>query len=251
MPLKTASAPVTQTNGISIDTILTAARQQLTPEQQTYVTQLEAAVVRGDVKKQQIKVYNQLATFWKDTAHLLLPYSHYLAEAAKLENSEKSLTFAAQFFLKEVRKQENPALRTWIATQAKNLFERSLSINPANDSNKIGLGSCYLFGNISSNPMEGIKLIREVAEKDPENTYAQFTLGYAAIMSAQWDRAIERLTIVVAKEPDNEEVNLLLAEAYERKGDKENAIKWYQSSRKLIADPAFIAEIDKRINSLK
>lgn len=251
VPLKSASAPVGTTSGISIDTILIAARQQLTPRQHAYVTQLEAAVVRGDVKKQQIKVYNQLASFWKDTVHLLLPYSHYLAEAAKLENSEKSLTFAAQFFLKEVRKQENPALKTWIATQAKELFEKSLSINPANDSNKIGLGSCYLFGNISSNPMEGIKLIREVAEKNPENTYAQFTLGYAAIMSGQWDRAIDRLKRVASKEPDNEEVNLLLAEAYERKGDKENAVKWYQSSRELISDPAFIEEIDKRINSLK
>lgn len=49
--------------------------------------------------------------------------------------------------------------------QAKDLFERSLTINPANDSAKIGLGACYLFGEISPTPMEGILKIREVAEK--------------------------------------------------------------------------------------
>lgn len=253
VPLKTAFAPsiTTDKKSIHIDSILSASRLQLTPDQQAYVTQLEAAIVRGDIKKQQIKVYNQLASFWKDSAHLLLPYSYYLAEAAKLENSEKSLTFAARFYLREVRTQEDPALKSWLAFQGKELFEKSLSINPANDSNKIGLGSCYLFGNISANPMEGIKLIREVAERDPDNMYAQFTLGLAAIISGQTDKAIERLTKVVAKYPENEEANLLLAEAYERKGDKTNAIKWYQLSKKLISDPAFIAEIDKRINSLK
>ena len=42
--------------------------------------QLETAVVRGDVKEQQIKVYHQLADFWKDSAHLLLPYAYYTAK---------------------------------------------------------------------------------------------------------------------------------------------------------------------------
>ena len=236
---------------LSIKSILAASRQQLTPAQQTYVSQLEAAIVRGDVKQQQINVYNQLAAFWRDTAHLLLPATWYSGEVAKLENSEKSLTFAAQFYLDKVRRQDDPAIKSWMATQAKDLFERALVLNPANDSNKIGLGSCYLFGNISANPMEGVKLIREVAEKDPENMYAQFTLGLAAMISGQSDRAIERLTKVVAHEPRNEEAHLLLAEAYEKKGDKVNSIRWYEASRKLIEDPAFASEIDKKINSLK
>ena len=40
-----------------------------------------------------------------------------LAEAAKLENSEKSLTFAAQLFLNNLRGQENPALKNWMANR--------------------------------------------------------------------------------------------------------------------------------------
>lgn len=254
VPLKSATPPsvtASPTKALDVNSILTTSRQQLTPTQQAYVTQLEAAIVRGDVKQQQIKVFRQLASFWKDSAHLLLPSAYYSSEVAKLENSEKSLTFAARFYLERVRSQEDPAIKTWMALQAKDLFERALAINAANDSNKIGLGSCYLFGNISANPMVGVKLVREVAEKDPENTYAQFTLGLAAMISGQTDKAIERLTFVVAKEPENEEVNLLLAEAYERKGDKKNAVKWYTASKKLIDNPAFTEEIDKKINSLQ
>ncbi len=253
VPLKTEKAPAAPASGktLDINTILSAARAQLTPEQQAYVTQLEAAIVRGDIKQQQIKVYNQLVSFWRDTAHLLLPAAWYASEVAKLENSEKSLTFAAQFYLDKVRRQDNPEIKSWMALQAKELFQRALALNPANDSNKIGLGSCYLFGNISANPMEGVQLVREVADRDPGNMYAQFTLGLAAMISGQSDRAIERLSRVVDKEPTNEEAHLLLAEAYERKGDKANAVKWYEATKKLIANPAFSAEIDKKINSIK
>ncbi len=94
----------------SIKAILSASRQKLSVSQQEYITRLEASVVRGDVKEQQIQVFKQMAGFWRDSAQLLLPYAYYTAEAAKLENSQKNLTFAAQFFLDGVRRQAGPLI---------------------------------------------------------------------------------------------------------------------------------------------
>ena len=51
---------------------------------------------------------------------------------------------------------------------------------------KVGLGACYLFGNISANPMEGIGKIREVVEKDSTNIYAQMILAKGSMMSGQY-----------------------------------------------------------------
>ncbi|MBO9563392.1 MAG: tetratricopeptide repeat protein [Niastella sp.] len=254
IPPKDNTRPATATAAagqLDIETILAASRQKLTPSQQAHVSKLESAVVRGDVKEQQIKVFRQLANFWRDSAHLLLPYAWYTGNAAKLENSQKNLTFAAQFYLDGVRRQEEPALKRWMALQAKELFEKALVLNPANDSLKIGLGSCYLFGGISDNPMEGIQLIREVADRDPHNTYAQFMLAVGGLVSGQLDKAIERLNHVVEHEPANLEAILMLADACERKGDKTNAIKWYTAGKKLLKDPGFEKDIDERINSLK
>jgi tetratricopeptide (TPR) repeat protein len=236
---------------LDINTILSASKRQLSPEQSAFVSRLESAVVRGNVKDQQISVYKQLAEFWKDTVHLLLPYSYYTAEAAKLENSEKSLTFAAQFFAGNMRRQQEPSLKKWMALQAKELFEKALEINPGSDSLKIGLGSCYLFGNISDNPMQGISLIREVASRDSTNMYAQFMLGMGGLVSGQLDLAIQRLLKVARFEPNNAEAVLALADAFERKNDKANAIMWYEKGKELIGDPDFIKEIDQRISLLK
>jgi len=249
-PVAKQEVSASAAGSVTINTILEASRRQLTPSQQTYVAQLESAVVRGDVKAQQIKVYNQLAAFWKDSAHMLLPYGWYMAEAAKLENSQKNLTFAAQFFLNGVRRQENPDLRKWMALQAKELFEKALELSPGNDSLKVGLGSCYLFGGISEMPMKGIQLIREVADRDPDNLYAQFMLGLGGMQSGQFDKAIERLLKVAHGEPDNTEAILLLAEAYERSGDNKNAAKWYEASKKNIQNPDLINVLDERIKTL-
>ena len=67
----------------------------------------------------------------------------------------------------------------------------------------MGLGACYMFGNISDNPMEGIGPIREVVQRDPDNLYAQMILGLGGMKSGQFDKAIERFKIVVDKQPDN------------------------------------------------
>ncbi len=164
---------------------------------QRWLPNLENSVVRGDVKAQQIKVYDQLASFWDDTLHHHLLGAYYTGEAAKLENSEKKLNFAARLMLEDLIEEENPAYQHWVATNAKSLFEKSLELNPANDSAKIGIGACYMFGNISDNPMEGIMGIRQVVEKNPDNLYGQMMLGLGGIRSGQYDRAIERFRIVV------------------------------------------------------
>jgi tetratricopeptide (TPR) repeat protein len=249
-------APATVSNEIKkadfdVDKVLQASKSQLTPSQQAHVSELESAVVRGNVKEQQAKVYKQLATFYKDSAHLLLPYAYYTGEAAKLENSEKSLTFAARFFLESVRGQQEEGLKRWMARQSKELFEKALVLNPRNDSSKVGLGSCYIFGNIADNPMEGIMMIREVAERDPSNMYAQYMLGIGGMMSGQLDRAIDRLTLVATKQPENVEAKLMLAEAFERKGDKPNAVKWYEAVKENVGNPEVTKEINARIESLK
>jgi len=250
-PKKNIPPPTSQNDNIDITTILSAAKGQLTNQQQISITQLESSVVRGDTKIQQANIYRQLANFWKDSAHMLLPYAYYTGQAAELENSEKSLTFAAHFFLENLRQQENLALKKWMGSESKKLFEKALMINPDNDSLKIGLGSCYLFGNISDNPMEGIRLIREVAERDPNNMYAQFTLGMGAMISGQLDKAIERLLVVINNQPNNLEAIIMVAEAYEQKVDKINAIKFYERAKLLINNPEIISEIDKRIRILK
>ncbi len=236
---------------IKFEDLLQKAKAKISLAQAQRLMGLEKSVVRGDVKEQQLHVFHQLARFWADSVHIFEPYAYYTGEAAKLENSEKSLTFAAHLFLDNLMTETQPAMQNWLAGNAKVLFEKAIAINPANDSSRIGLGACYIFGNISDNPMQGILPVREIAQKDPDNVYAQMVLGLGGKKSGQYDKAIERFNSVVQKHPDNLEAVFNLAESYDLKGDAANAIKWYGVVKKMVAMPEARKEIDKRITELK
>jgi tetratricopeptide (TPR) repeat protein len=236
----------------SIDTFLTLAKRQLTADQVLRISALENSISRGAVKDQQIDVYHKLARFYYDTANAFEPYAWYTAEAARLENSEKNLTFAARLFLDKVMSDVDQQRRFWMASQSKDLFERSLIINPANDSAKVGIGACNLFGNISANPMQdGMMKIREVADRDSLNIYAQEMMAQASLMSGQYDKAVNRLEIVARHKQGDANVLLMLADVNEQKGNKKEAIDWYQKSLLYLQNEDIKAEIRKRIEELK
>ena len=241
-------------NPVSVDSILSDAKKRLDPAQIVRLNALENSVVRGDVNEQKLKIYHQLAHFWADTGQIFEPYAWYEAEAARLENSEKSLTFAAHLFLQNMRGENSQPLREWKALEAKDLFERSLKINPQNDSSIVGLGACYIFRGISATPMEGILKVRAVADKDSSNIFAQEVLGHGSMYSGQYDKAIARFETVyrLSKETENTKLEacLMLAEAYERKADRLSAINWYKKSLTLIKTQEVKEEVNKRIDEL-
>lgn len=235
---------------LSADSILFHAKENLSAEQITRLNFLEHSISRGDVKDQQIHIYHQLASFWADTAKKFEPYAWYSAEAARLENSEKSLTFAAHLFLNNLVAEKTPQIKQWEAFQAKDLFERSLKLNPANDSSKVGLGAVFVFGGIAT-PMQGIGMIKEVADRDSNNVYAQWTLGQASILSGQLEKALERFKQVARLEPGNLRAVLSVADVAEQMGNKQEAIEWYQKSLPLINIAEMKKEVEARIAELK
>jgi tetratricopeptide (TPR) repeat protein len=246
----TAAKPTSAQTTILFADILSTSKEKLTAEQNARLNALENSVVRGDVQNQKIHVYHELAKFWKDTVKAFEPYAYYTAEAAKLDNSEKSLTFAAQLFIDNLLAENEPAMQNWLASNGKVLLEKALEINPANDSNKISLGACYILGNISDQPMQGILPVREIATKNPDNLYAQLVLGLGGKKSGQFDKAIERFGIIVKKNPNDLGAMFQLAECYELKGDRKNAITWYQMIQKIIPNPEAKKELQDRINQL-
>ncbi len=242
-------------NSFNAEQFIDSARKNLSPAQVLYVSQLENSVVRGDVKSQQIIAYNRLAEFWKDSVNLFEPYGFYISKASKLDNSEKNLTFAAQLFLERLRSEHDESKLSWETKEAISLFEQAIQLNPDNTDLRIGLGSCYIFGKgRNGDPQETMKGIQEllaVVRKDSNNMKAQMVLGVGGYVSGQYDKAIDRLQKVVAKEPGNIEAIAFLADTYAAKGDKAEAIKWYNISKRMVNNPRYSKEVDERIKLLK
>lgn len=250
---KVKSAP--QLAKFNFDTYLLSAKKKLSVTQQSFLDNLENSVKRGDVREQQIKANIQLANFWNDSTHEHDLYNFYTAETAKLVNSEKNLTFAAQLILKDLRNEQDIPKRGWKSEQAITLFEKAIELNPTNDSLKVGLGSCYVFGKgmagDAQETMKGIQQLLQVVKKDSLNMQAQLVLGIGGVISTQYEKAVDRLQNVIKHEPANIEAISWLADAYAGKGDKTNALKWYGISKRIVNNPAYSKEVDERIKMLK
>ena len=228
---------------------------KLTPNQYIIVTKLDKSLVATNSSVNKIEANLALAAFWKDSAKSFEPYAFYISEGSKLDNSEKNLTFAARIFLNNLRAEKDEVKLNWETTSAINLFERASKLNPDNDDLKIGLGSCYIYGKgrngNSQETMQGIQQLLSVVRKDSNNMQAQMMLGVGGLVSGQFDKSIERLNKVVTLQPQNAEAVAYLADAYAGKGDKANAVKWYNVSKRLLNNPHYTEEVDERIKTLK
>ena len=250
-----AGMPAQAVKMFDIQQFISKSKASLTPSQSIYLSKLENGISRGDVPAQQVTAFQGIADFWKDSMRLFEPYAFYISEAAKLDNSEKNLTFAAQLFLENLRGESDEAKLNWETTEAIGLFEKAIQLNPTNDDLRIGLGSCYVFGKgRSGDPqatMKGIQELLSVVRKDSTNMKAQMVLGIGGYVSGQYDKAIDRLTKVISNQPTNMEAIAFLADTYAAKGNKTEAIKWYTISKKLANNPHYTEEVDRRINQLK
>ncbi len=234
---------------LTIDSFLVGGKKHLTPSQLANLQKVEEKARLGNsITKQG---FESLAKFWKDSAKLFEPYAYYNAQAALLENSEKSLTFAAHLFITDLPDEGDPKRANFYAANAKVLFEKALELNPNNDSSKVGLGMCYMFGGISDNPMQGITTVLEVAKKSPDNMYAQRALALGGLQSGQVDKAIERFNIILEKQPENIEAILRLADVYEKKHDDAKAIALYNRVLLLNISPVMKQELEEHIAQLK
>lgn len=175
--------------------------------------------------------------------------TYYYTKAAKLENSEKSLNFAARLNSELLQSAESPSVRAWAAQEAITAFEQSLQLNPDNDTVKMALAACYIDG--TSNPMQGIQLLLGITRKEPNNVPANLMLGQLSIRSGQMDKAQERFEKVISVEPDNTEALYFLAEVYKANGNKEKAIELLEKCKKIVNNEAFSKDIDDYIKSFK
>jgi tetratricopeptide (TPR) repeat protein len=227
---------------------------QLPDDKKQYLETLDSTLKSAGNEKEQHRALHLLSAFWRDTIPNPPLHYFYAGRLAELDNTEKSLTFAAHSILGYLPFERNHDRQHWLATRGKELFEKALTINAGNDSTVIGIAGCLMYGassDDSNNQMAGILKVREVAERDSTNMFAQYMLGVGGIISKQYDKAAQRFEKVSLAQPDNLEVMFKLAEAYELGNQNEKAAEWYVKILPKIENPEMRMELTRRISMLK
>jgi Flp pilus assembly protein TadD len=232
----------------ALDSIAAASLAALPAHAASDLKDLDTKIAQQPDSATMAPLYEQAAAIWREH-HQPAMYAWTSAQAARLSQSEKKLTFAGQFFIELMQDAGSPAMQAWAAQQAIGCLNRALELNPDDDTARIALATAYVEG--TGAPMSGISILREMVAKNPDHAAANLLLGRLSIQSGQWEKAVERLEHVRNLEPKNREALYFLGEAYRGAGQKEKAIATFRQLEALVNKPEFTRDIESYISTFK
>lgn len=136
-----------------------------------------------------------------------------------------------------------------LGQKSREFLGKALEANPKLYDAKARMAMTYVGG--GGPPMEGIRMLREVATEDPKNEFALFSLGMLSIQSTQYERAVEWLTKLAEVNPEHLQGQVFLGVALANAGEKDKARAQFEKARKMTTDPSVHATIDSYLKDLK
>ncbi|MEL7002594.1 MAG: tetratricopeptide repeat protein [Bacteroidota bacterium] len=136
----------------------------------------------------------------------------------------------------------------FLGEKSRTYFEKVLEVEPENYQAKNKLAMTYL---TTSNPMQGILMLRQILEDDPDNESALFNLGILSMQSGQYDKAVERFSNLTKLYPDNTQAIFFLGVSYLEIGDKANAREQFLLVKSLDKSLEVQASVDAYLEEIK
>lgn len=171
----------------------------------------------------------------------------FAEKAATFFNTEESWFKAGDSYYQAYTFALNANKQGNLGEKAREQFQKVLDINPKNLEAKTKMGMTYL----STAPMQGVAMLKEVLEADPKNELALFNMGMLSIQSGQDEKAVNWLSQLVAVNPMHTQGTLLLGLAYMNTGDKKKAKEQFEKVKDMDKDPAVQATVDSYLKDLK
>jgi len=223
------------------------AHKALTQTQQQELDSLLAGYAQAKELLEKRKWLDALLFSYKmvnryaEAADLAVRFSEQFAQTEHVELAANTCFEAYQALVFAV----NASQTDQLLKKSRQLYNDILSKDPKRLDIKTQLGLTYMS---SDNPMQGVQLIREVLEVQPDFQPAIFNLGLLSIQSGQFDKAVERFEQLLAINPEHVEALFYLGISYVEVGNKEKGLQQFEKVKQLSKDPAILGSIERFLN---
>jgi tetratricopeptide (TPR) repeat protein len=102
----------------------------------------------------------------------------------------------------------------------------------------------------SSNPMQGITMLREILEQDPMQEDALYQMGVLSMQSGQYKKAVERFEELVKHYPENLQGQFYLGVSYFESKQNNKAKKQFQEIKSMTQDQMILASVESYLERL-
>lgn len=217
-----------------INLLLKQASGTLSESQNAVVGVLEEELEKAGADSVKVRVLKQLSGKWYEFGQPAIA-GHYAQSVAELLNSEEAWSVAGTTYAICVQQTRDTIVREFCGNRSITCFESAISLNPENVANKVNLALSYAEFPPADQPMKAVLMLRDLNTQYPENVLVLNSLARLAIKTGQFDRALQRLTQAIEKEPENTSTNCLLATVYEALQKPKEAQQYLEKCRALQA----------------
>ncbi|PRY07851.1 tetratricopeptide repeat protein [Pontibacter ummariensis] len=222
------------------------AHATATPEQLMALATARAKYNKATDAQTRARFASELAAAYS-TASKYDSAGYFYEIAAETRGGEKSYRQAGDAYYEAFSFAATQERANELGSKARSMYEQVLKNNPSDLDAKTNLAMTYV---ATTNPMQGIMLLREVIAADPNNEKALFNLGILSMQSGQYDKAVERFEKLVAVNPQHVEGTFYWAVALAETGQAEDAKALFNKVKGMSKDPALAASVDEYLAKL-
>jgi tetratricopeptide (TPR) repeat protein len=172
----------------------------------------------------------------------------YAEEIVKIAPTEQNTLLAADVYYQAFGFALSQDKGQILAVKTRNYYEKALQNNPHLLKAKTNMAMTYVG---SETPMQGILLLREVLNEDPNYVPALMNMGLLSMQSNQFPKAVDRFKNVLKIDKANTEAAFYLGICLIETGDKVEAKKLLEKVQKQDTDPAIQEAIKEALQNLK
>jgi tetratricopeptide (TPR) repeat protein len=228
----------------------TEYEDRLSEEDKGYIIKLERKAKKVEDLDSKLLIYDSLITF-SIKRNVPPMVAKYTEEKARAIPTELNYMLAGDNFFKAFRLSKVKP-KDLIVGALRN-YEKVLELNPDNLDAQTATGVVNVEGSsqLGIMPMKGIAILKDVLNKDPKNVNAMTNLGYFAIQSGQFEKAVERFEEVLKIDSQNAEAYIYLTDAYLSQEKVEKGIETLEKYKSILDDPIVLKQIDDYINDIR
>jgi tetratricopeptide (TPR) repeat protein len=173
--------------------------------------------------------------------------AYYYELAAEKTADPKSWEKAGAAYYEAFTFALNEQKMSYLADKTRNYLNKVLEKDPKRLDLKTKVAMTYVS---SSNPMQGITMLREVLEEDPTNADGLYNMGVLSMQSGQYKKAAERFEELVKYHPEHIQGQFYLGVSYFESKQNNKAKKQFQEVQGMTQDPMILSSVESYLGRL-
>lgn len=215
---------------------------ELSPEKEAELTALKISLESEPTAE----TARALATLYQEKS-IYDSAAYYLDKVAATTEDQDLIEETGNAYYEAFTFALDPEKVAYLAEQTRDYLNRVLENDPSRTDLKSKIAMTYVS---SSNPMQGITMLREILEQDPQNEDALFNMGILSMQSGQYKRATERFEELIKYHPENLQGQFYLGVSYFEANQKNKAKSQFEKTQEMTQDPMILETIQDYLDRL-